>query len=144
MRTKADADVLLARSVPNADIRAFVLMNLQRTADGRLGWRLNLKAIRSSLEQLARWEPDRRWIGESTKYRGNTLFVRGGRSKYLRTQYLAEIERRFERYTVTTLRNAAHWVHADEPDGLRVVLSNFLLAPDRGECENWNSPPPRS
>ena len=39
------------------------------------------------------------------------------------------MSRQFSRYSVTKIRNAAHWIHADAPGPLQIVAANFLAAP---------------
>lgn len=77
MRKKSEADAMLARQVPNAALRAFVLMNLVRRSAGGLAWRVNLDGIAGSIDRLAGWEV----AGNLPRYQGNTLFVTGGKSK---------------------------------------------------------------
>jgi pimeloyl-ACP methyl ester carboxylesterase len=77
LRKKAEADAMLARHVPDAGLRAFVLMNLVRRSAGGMAWRVNLDGIADSLEALAGWEV----AGGLPRYEGNTLFVTGGKSR---------------------------------------------------------------
>ena len=123
--SKRDADAVLSRSVADPGLRAFVLMNLVRTSTGGFRWRFNLEAIAASLPKLARWEP----IG-GQQYGGNTLFVGGGKSKYVRSSHLEAISSHFSRFSISTVRNAAHWVHADEPEALSLIVQSFLDAPN--------------
>ena len=128
--TKKDVDLQLARSVSDPSLRAFVLTNLLRTptlAGGNLfSWRVNLAAIESSLSVLAGWKVE---SADSSPYSGNTLFIAGGKSRFLRSSHLPAIQTNFERFSLSTIRSAAHWVHADEPEALLVIASNFLAAP---------------
>lgn len=128
IRSKRDADQQLSRSVSDASLRAFVLMNLVRSnadAGGVAGfeWRINLEAIVDALPALARWDgvPD-------TIYGRNTLFVGGGKSRFLRSSHLPVIEQYFSRFSLATIRTADHWIHADEPDALVLIATRFLAA----------------
>jgi pimeloyl-ACP methyl ester carboxylesterase len=128
--TKKDVDLQLARSVSDPSLRAFVLTNLLRTptlAGGNIfSWRVNLASIESSLSVLAGWKVE---SADGSPYSGNTLFIAGGKSRFLRSSHLPAIQTSFERFSLSTIRSAAHWVHADEPEALLVIASNFLAAP---------------
>jgi len=131
--SKKDVDQQLARTVPDPALRAFVLTNLLRTpgtsgARNTFRWRVNLAAIESALPSLAGWELTEA-SGNTAPYSGNTLFVAGGKSRFLRSTHLEAIQALFTRFSLSTIRNAAHWVHADEPEALLVIASNFLAAP---------------
>jgi esterase len=131
--SKRDADAMLSRTVSDPGLRAFVLMNLVRTQDGRFRWRVNLDAIERSLPQLGAWDiegPEGCSVtGDSDDtacYDGFTLFVGGGKSRFLRSSHLAEIEKQFSKFSLSTIRSASHWIHADEPEALMTIASNFL------------------
>lgn len=122
--SKRDADAALAPAVRDPGLRAFVLTNLVRSAAGQKGWRwrINLPAIEAALPSLAAWDADR--FGR--RYDGLALFVAGGRSRYIRSTHLPAIEAHFSAFSLTKLKNADHWVHADEPEALHLVAANFL------------------
>lgn len=122
VQTKRDADAALSRTVSDPGLRAFALMNLVRASGGGFRWRVNLEAIASSLPELAQWEL-------TGQYNGNTLFVGGGKSRYVRSSHLPTISGHFNRFSISTVRNAAHWIHADEPEALLLIVQSFLEAP---------------
>ena len=130
---KKDAEQSLSRAISDPALRAFVLMNLARRSGGGLRWRVNLDAIDAALPQLADW-PIKAGQGV-VPYGGNTLFVGGGRSRYVRSSHLETISSFFSRFSVTTVRSAAHWIHADEPDALLLIAANFLAVPCAGDEE---------
>ena len=122
---KGDADRQLARVVGSPGLRNFMLMNLVRRSSGRgFAWRINIGGTQRALPEIARWNADD--AGVSEPYGGNTLFVAGGKSRYLRSSHLLSISQHFSRFSITTVRNADHWIHADEPEALLLIVSNFL------------------
>ena len=130
VRSKRDADQLLSRSVQDAGLRAFVLLNLVRGGSGADGadgfrWRVNLPAIEASLPRLAAWD-----MAPGTEYGGNTLFVAGDKSRFLRSSHLPAIQEHFSRFSLSTIRSADHWIHADEPEALLLIATNFLAVPN--------------
>jgi len=119
--TKREVESLLAPSIANAEMRAFALTNVVKGAGGALRWRINLPAIVASLAELGRWEGL-----EGLTYNGNTLFVGGGKSRFIRTEHMPLISEQFTCYSFSRIRDAAHWIHAETPKALLLVASNFL------------------
>jgi esterase len=119
--TRAEADAALAEAVPDKATRSFLLLNLRFGAAP--AWRLNLPAIEAALPALAGW-PD----PESAVYRGPTLFLAGARSDYVLPEYRPAIRALFPASRVVTLKDAGHWVHADDPDGFLSVAKTFIPA----------------
>ncbi|MCB0823831.1 MAG: hypothetical protein KDC09_14120, partial [Bacteroidales bacterium] len=60
-----------------------------------------------------------------------TLFVKGGDSNYIREEDKDLILAKFPGAIFKTIIGASHWVHADKPDELCAVFSEFL----EKECE---------
>ena len=131
VKAKRDADLQLAQlGVASADLRAFVLTNLVRsvgTSERAFRWRVNLDAIVANLPSLSSWD----YAHTDHKYNGNTLFVAGGKSRFLRSSHLSAVGESFSRFTLSTIRNADHWIHASEPDALLVIASNFFAYKDK-------------
>ena len=82
---------------------------------------VNLPAIVDSLPSLAGWD-----LPVGPVYEGNTLFVGGGKSRFLRSTHLPAIQQHFSTFSLNTIRTAGHWIHADEPDALLLITENFL------------------
>lgn len=117
--TRAEADAALAEAVPDAPTRSFLLQNLR--FGEAMGWRLNLEAIEPALPALAGW-PDM----EDAVYRGPTLFLAGARSDYVRPEARPAIHALFPAARVVTLKEAGHWIHADDPEGFVSVVEAFV------------------
>lgn len=117
---RAEVDEALAAEVPDRMIRAFLLQNLA-VEGGRLTWRLNVAAMDRAMAVLAGF-PD---MGGRT-YEGPALFVSGQDSDYVRPEDRPVIQSLFPRARFASVKNAAHWVHADQPDSFAAIASAFL------------------
>jgi pimeloyl-ACP methyl ester carboxylesterase len=115
--TRAQADAALAAAVPNPAIRGFLLQSLRLGAAP--AWRLNLPAIAAALPWLVGWP------ALANSYAGPTLFLSGARSDYMRAEYRPAIRARFPMARLVTLKEAGHWIHADDPDGFVSVVEAF-------------------
>jgi pimeloyl-ACP methyl ester carboxylesterase len=114
-------DEALRAVIPDQSLRQFLLKNLGRNEAGGLFWKTQLKSIRADYDSIRGGLPD-------TAVHCPTLFIRGENSDYLRPGDAALIRERFRRVRVETIRGAGHWVHADQPDQVVEVVTQFLLA----------------
>lgn len=116
--TRSDADRLLAEAVPEWTIRAFLLKNL--VPEGSTWrWRLNLEALHAGLKDILEFP-------FSGIYPRPTLFIGGARSHYLLPEYHAAIHERFTQNRMVLLKDAGHWLHAEQPDAFRETVQAFL------------------
>lgn len=118
--SRAEVEKDLARRVFDPRIRMFILKNLYYKMPGQLAWRLNLDAINNSIDQL--------FDGVSSEhhYDGPSLFIQGGRSDYIVDEDIPLIKKYFPQAVIKTISGASHWVHADAPEELCILLSGFL------------------
>jgi esterase len=121
IKRRSDADAALARAIPNAAERAFLLQNLV-LEDGRARWRLNLETIEREMPRLVGFPT----IPAGRTYDGPSLFVAGGRSDYLRPDHEPVIRRLFPNAEIANIDNAGHWLHAEQPTAFLAVVEAFL------------------
>ena len=120
LQSRKEADEMLCEKVPNWAFRQFLLTNLKEES-GVWCWRANLSTLRRSMDALSR-NP----LKKSEVYQGPALFVRGGKSGYLRSEHFSLVERAFPRAEIVTLPQAGHDVHVEDKEGFLFHLSQFL------------------
>ncbi len=118
--TRAEADEALAPMVEDAGERAFLLSNLLLGAQPR--WRIGLEHIIAGMDDIQDWPV------EEGAYAGPTLFLAGARSRYVRPEHRPAIAALFPAAKFVTLKNAGHWLHADDPEGFLAVVEAFAPA----------------
>jgi esterase len=59
-------------------------------------------------------------------YDGPCLFVRGGKSGYLRSEHFSLVTQAFHRADIVTLPGAGHDVHVEDKPGFLFHLEEFL------------------
>ena len=68
-------------------------------------------------------EPD----GDSP-FEGATLVLRGADSHYVSDDMLPALREVLPRARLVTLKNAGHWLHADQPDAFQQAIDAFMAA----------------
>ena len=120
--TRAQADAALSPAVPDNGVRGFLLSNL------RLGptpeWRIDLDEIIDGMDDIQDWPEI-----DAPPFVAPTLFLAGARSHYVRPEHRPAIVALFPSARFVTLKNAGHWLHADDPEGFLTVVQAFSAMP---------------
>jgi esterase len=119
--TRAQASGALSEAVPDAAMRAFLLQNLQLGAAP--AWRIGLTEIIAALPVIEGWQTP-----ADARYGGSTIFMAGAASDYIRAEHRPAIRALFPNARFVTLKNAGHWLHAENPSGFVAVVEAFLTA----------------
>jgi len=117
--TRAQADEALAPAVPDVGMRAFLLQNLQLGATP--GWRIGLTEIIGHFSDIEAWDAP-----AGVQYSGPTLVIAGAHSNYIKPEHRPIFRSLFPKARFVTLKNAGHWLHADNPSGFTGVVEAFL------------------
>jgi esterase len=116
--TRAEADAALAPIVAEDGERAFLLSNLRLGAAPH--WRIGLNEIIAGMDDIQDWPAI-----AAPPYTGPTIFLAGARSHYVRPKHRPAITAIFPAARFVTLKNAGHWLHADDPEGFLAVVEAF-------------------
>ncbi|WP_041532141.1 alpha/beta fold hydrolase [Pelobacter propionicus] len=121
-REREDIDLVLQASIPDPDMRLFLLKNLVRTPRGSFAWRINLESIVRNYDVISGWPVDVASCGVSA------LFMKGECSDYLRVADAGLVRDSFPRARLVTISHAGHWPHVEAPGVFRAALDGFLAA----------------
>ena len=126
VRSRKDADRLMAEYVDTEATRQFLLKNLERvpreqqTENGPMfRWRLNLPVIDACYSNLAAGP-------EGTPFTGPVLFLKGENSAYIQQKHRELIDRLFPAARICVIPGATHWLHAEEPELFAAQCRHFL------------------
>ena len=119
LSSRNEADDLLSQHVPEADVRQFLLKNLQRKSSGGFSWKINLPVIYQKLSNIG---VDLQFSGQFNK---PTLFIRGSMSKYIRDEDWKTITQVFPQAKLETLETG-HWVQAEKPQEFASLVLNWV------------------
>jgi len=121
-KARKDADQQLSVRIPDANLRAWLLMNMRQDPKSReIGWRINVNTIHAAFKSdiaTISFPQD----GLST-YSGPCLFIGGADSDYIPVADHDQIRERFTQAEFCYVPKAGHWVHSQNPAGfLQAVL----------------------
>jgi pimeloyl-ACP methyl ester carboxylesterase len=119
--SRQQVEEVLSQFIPEKSVILFMTKNLYWTDDKKLDWRFNLKTLSEKYEEF---------VSNAIKfgvYSGETLFIAGEKSHYILPQDEFQIKQQFPNSSVVTIKNAGHWVQAENPTDFNEVVKNFLL-----------------
>jgi len=120
LESRKQADEILEQKVENFGVRQFLLKNLTRTKEGKYTWKMNLPVIHKHYEDIL----DNVQI--NSLFEEPTLFIKGAKSNYIQEVDESVIFSHFAKAKIETVQNAGHWVHAEQPQKLLDLVTNFL------------------
>lgn len=121
-----EIDRQLENELPGKRLRQFLLKNLRRNDEGVFEWKINIPAINANLQALADGLSPDTLPGKSFS-QFPVMFIRGEKSPYILEPDLEIIRSLFPLSTVVTIRNAGHWLHAEEPEMFLSIVKKFML-----------------
>jgi esterase len=117
--SRNEADEILAKHVPEQDVRQFLLKNLQRKSSGGFSWKINLPVIGRKLANVGL---DLHYTGTFNK---PTLFIRGSKSKYISDGDWKRIKEIFPMAQLQSM-DTGHWVQAEKPQEFADQIIHWL------------------
>ncbi len=131
LTSRAEADALLAPVVPVPSVRAFLLQNLRRHGH-TWSWQVNFDVLAQAgtgQRSVAGWP-----AVDATAYppyEGPVIWIAGGQSPYVAAHDVEPMRALFPKVRQVTIKDAAHWVHSDQPEVTIEILRRFLTARPR-------------
>ena len=118
--TRQEAEEILHQYIPEKSVIQFLTKNLYWTEDKKLAWRFNLKTLSEKYSEF---------VSNAIKYgefSGKTLFISGEKSNYILPQDEFQIKQQFPNSSAVTIKNAGHWVQAENPKDFNELVKDFL------------------
>lgn len=108
LQSRAEAELRFEARVADWAMRKFIATNLERVSAGEGGWRwaINLPVVTAALPEL-----ERNSLESPDRFSGETLFIVGGKSRYVESADRAGIEAHFSGVRVETIAEAGHNPH---------------------------------
>ena len=118
---REEIDDILSEIYTNRAMRLFLMKNLYRNNQKEFEWRFNIDVL---LDKVSN-------IQEADFVKGvctiPTHFLKGGNSNYITDEDEVIIEKHFSDYSIATLDEAGHWLHAEHPERFYNEVMGFCL-----------------
>lgn len=111
---------VLKKYIPDFGTRQFLMKSLYWKEPGQLAFRFNLDSFNDNIEHVGTALPVHQLFVKQT------LFIRGGSSKYILDTDVEQIKKHFPQATLETIPNAGHWLHAENPQLFFEIVQQFL------------------
>ena len=123
--SRTEIEKMLEGSIKSIRVRDFLLKNIRRNDDGSFDWKINHIALFNNLDKIT---------GSAISSSGviapitgfPVIFLKGEESEYLPEEHFGRILSLFPAAEFRIIRNAGHWLHADNPDAVSEAF--FSLA----------------
>ena len=124
-KSRSHADQQLAHRIKDANIRAWLLMNMGQLEDGSIGWINNINAIHNAFRKdISRFPSDS--YSDGTTFDKPTLFIGGAESEYIPVNDHSEIIDIFPSSKFEYIDGAGHWVHSQKPKEFLDTVIDYL------------------
>ena len=111
---------VLSEYVSEFGVRQFLMKNVYRVSKDEFDYRFNLRALTDHYDEVGVALPP------LTQFNGKTLFLRGENSGYIDDNDRNLIVAHFPNSEIVTVKNAGHWLHAENPTDFYNEVVSFL------------------
>jgi esterase len=118
--TRKEVETILTQRIADVGTRQFLLKNLYWNEANILQWRFNLDVIANNIIEVGKESL------VNKVYNQPTLFMRGGNSNYILDDDWDALLDKFSQAELSTIANAGHWLHAEQPQAFYDVLVEYL------------------
>ncbi|WP_298879052.1 alpha/beta fold hydrolase [uncultured Polaribacter sp.] len=118
--TRTLVDKKIAKLIPDFGVRQFLLKNVFWKEKGQLAYRFNLESLTENNPEVGEALPP------FTVFEKDTLFLKGDKSDYITENEEPIIEAHFPNSKIVEIKNAGHWLHAENPKQFYNEVCNFL------------------
>jgi esterase len=120
LKSRKEADDILSGYIKITGIRQFLLKSLGRGDNGGFEWKINLPVITKNIANVGEA------LESETTFDKPTLFMGGEKSDYIRKEDKEEIDLLFPNSHVIYIKEAGHWLHAEQPAAVVETVKAFL------------------
>jgi len=119
---RSEAQEAMGSIISDLGVMQFLLKNLDRKKEGGFQWKVNLDVVIENIENVGNT------FDSTLSSSIETLFIRGGNSNYILDEDRSLLKKHFPNSNLLTIRDAGHWVHAEQFENFTKVLIHYLNA----------------
>lgn len=127
VNSRNDVDAALAEDIPMPRVRGFLMKNLQRNDNNTFSWKINLNALSNHLMDVLAGIDHSAYQKDGAVTAFPALFLKGENSDYIQAQDEDIIHAVFPYASIVTIKNAGHWLHAEQPEAFIKAVRNFIF-----------------
>ena len=107
---REDIEKILSETYNDRGMRLFLMKNLYRNEKKEFEWRFNIDVLLEKVHNIQQ--------ADFIKGICNvpTYFIKGGNSNYITSKDELIINQHFSDFSIVTIHEAGHWVHAEKPE----------------------------
>ncbi|ALJ06848.1 alpha/beta hydrolase [Pseudalgibacter alginicilyticus] len=120
VKSRGVADKILGNYITDFGTRQFLLKNLYWKQKGELAFRMNLKVLVKNISEIGQA------LSNDALFNSDALFLRGDKSDYIQKQDENLILHHFPKSQIVSIKNAGHWLHAENPKDFFEAVMRFL------------------
>lgn len=119
-QTKKDVESEMLKHVPDQRLVNFMLKNVQNISRDRMGWKMNIDALKLNLEEVFRFQPSEGVFPKPV------LWLKGEHSDYIQYEHQIQMYSMFPETTMKVIPDASHWLHADNPEAFTKEIFDWI------------------
>jgi pimeloyl-ACP methyl ester carboxylesterase len=124
--SREEVEMQLADRIASKRIRGFLMKNVVRDDSGAFRWKINVAALRGNLDKVLDGLSPEKYSGGEEIAGFPVLFIRGEKSSYISDDDALIINQIFPMARISTIPDAGHWLHVEQPQLLIKTLRYFL------------------
>lgn len=120
VKSRKQADEILSKTIKDEGVKQFLLKNLYWKSAHQLAFRFHLTSLAQNIDQFGKE------VLLNHPIKIPTLFIKGDQSNYILETDFDYIKAHFLNVQIQIIKNAGHWVHAENPADFNQTVLNFL------------------
>lgn len=120
VKSRKEAEEILSETIKEVGVRQFLIKNLYWQNPHQLAFRFNLSSIEKNINNIYKE------VFFAKNVEIPTLFIKGATSNYITNEDIDHIKSHFLNVQIEIIKNAGHWVHAENPSDFNEAVLNFL------------------
>ena len=119
LKSRQEAVDIISTYIHDPSVVQFLLKNLDRQIDGSFHWKMNLPVLIDQYNEILDFP-------SKGLFDGPTLFLKGEKSDYILPSDEENLFTLFPKAKIVSIKDADHWVHAENPVDFISETFNFL------------------
>lgn len=120
VNSRKEAEEILSKTIKEGGVRQFLMKNLYWKKPNQLAFKFNLSSIEKNINNIYKE------VSFTKKVEIPTLFIKGATSNYITNEDIDHIKSNFSNVQIDIIKNAGHWVHAENSSDFNESVLNFL------------------